>query len=144
MRQWHRRGYLRFWASFSWQWSGDGKQVASINVQSSQYQAVLRYRVSHAGGEWQDEEEPIDIVWTRCPFGGMRPWFVCPACRRRFALLYSGGRIFAFRRCYNLSCQSQRESYGDRAMHRAQSIGEKLGASPNLFAPFPPRPKGMR
>lgn len=150
MRQWYRRVYLRSWAASSWQWSRDGKQFASANVQSSQYQVVLRYRVSHAGGDWQDVEEPVAITWTRCFFGGVRPWFVCPAvvngvpCRRRCAILYSGGGIFACRRCYNLAYQSQREDYGHQAMRRAQAIRQRLGGSANLFEPFPVRPKGAR
>ncbi len=60
------------------------------------------------------------IVRTPCNIGGWRPWFICPAvgCGRRVAILY-GGRIFAWRRCYQLAYASSHEDAGDRATRRA-------------------------
>lgn len=30
----------------------------------------------------------VRLVWTACAKGGERPWFLCPSCSRRVAILY--------------------------------------------------------
>jgi hypothetical protein len=97
------------------------------------------------GGEWQDVREPVPLAWTACNFGGERPWFVCPGarCGRRVAILYGPGRYFLCRHCYDLVYESQRANGMYRALHKAQAIRERLGASANMMEPFPDKPKGM-
>jgi hypothetical protein len=56
----------------------------------------------------------IEISPTICNFGGVRPWFTCPAvkngvrCERRAAILYATpcDRLFACRECRNLTFES--------------------------------------
>ena len=62
---------------------------------------------------------------------------------RRVAILYGPGRYFLCRHCYDLSYQSQRDNVMYRALHKAQSIRERLGGSANMTEPFPEKPKGM-
>jgi hypothetical protein len=92
-------------------------------------------------------EQLIPIVWTKCPRGGRRPWFLCEPpgryCGRRVALLYSGGELFACRRCYGLAYESQQQSEFLRGLRKAQKIRVRLGGSPNLLHPLPEKPKGM-
>jgi hypothetical protein len=57
--------------------------------------------------------------------------------------LYGPGRYFLYRHCYDLSYQSQRDNVMYRALHKAQSIRERLGGSANMTEPFPEKPKGM-
>src|SRR6478609_5352946 len=38
------------------------------------------------------------IQWTRCNFGGRRPWFICQ-CGKRVAKLYDTSSIVACRHC---------------------------------------------
>jgi len=104
------------------------------------------YRVQQPGGEWQDVEEPIQIVQTACNFGGTRPWFICPepSCGRRTAILFITERNFRCRRCCNLSYGSQRESRADRALRRVQNIRVRLGGGRSLLERFPEKPRGMR
>ena len=45
---------------------------------------------------------------SSCHYGGERPWFLCPHCGRRVAILY-GGAVFACRTCYGLAYEVQRE-----------------------------------
>jgi hypothetical protein len=60
---------------------------------------------------------PIAFTATRCNFGGVRYWFICPLvidgkpCRRRVAKLYlpPGGKYFGCRHCYNLTYRSCKE-----------------------------------
>ena len=89
------------------------------------------------------------IVRVPCPFGGARPYFICPgvvngiACGRRVAKLHSPGRYFLCRHCYRLAHASQSEGQWDRTLRRANKIKQRLGGDPGMAAPFPKKPKGM-
>jgi hypothetical protein len=51
----------------------------------------------------------IRIVTTRCHFGGVRRWFVCPGgCGRKVGILYlgPGGSSFVCRSCADLTYES--------------------------------------
>jgi hypothetical protein len=106
---------------------------------------LLFSRRNGPSAEWEDVQEPVELEWTSCNFGGVRPWFICPGagCGRRVAVLYGLGRYFLCRHCYDLVYQSQRDSKMYRALHRAQDIRQRLGGSVNMMEPFPEKPKGM-
>jgi hypothetical protein len=39
-------------------------------------------------------EQRVPLLWTPCTFGGARPWFGCPRCAKRVAIVYfRDGRI---------------------------------------------------
>ena len=84
-----------------------------------------------------------------CNYGGRRPWFQCPGmvngtrCGRRVAKLYQRGRYFRCRTCQKLAYSTQRETGTERLRERACRIRKRLGGPQNIFAPFPPKPKGM-
>jgi hypothetical protein len=59
------------------------------------------------------------------------------------AVLYGPGKYFLCRHCYDLTYQSQQDNKMYRAVHRAQDIRRRLGASANRMEPFPEKPKGM-
>ena len=105
---------------------------------------MLGYRQYHGGNAWKPVSYSVRLAWTPCHFGGRRPWFLCPAqgCARRVAILY-GGAIFACRNCHRLSYASQRESEGDRAIRRADSIRSQLGWAPGILNGHGDKPKGM-
>lgn len=88
----------------------------------------------------------ISSVMTRCNFGGVRYWFVCPVgdCARRVAKLYRVGGRYACRHCHGLAYRSQHENSHGRGLLKAQRIRTKLGGSANMTLPFPPKPKFMR
>ena len=52
-------------------------------------------------------EQAVRIVSTRCNYGGLRAWFVCPQCGRRVGVLYRKPLLthFLCRHCQNLSYQ---------------------------------------
>jgi hypothetical protein len=145
----HREGCLRPGWFGGWQWMRDGEQVASINLRTETDRVHLSYRVRIGGGEWQDVDEVVRIVHVSCPFGGTRPYFICPGvvrghtCNHRVAKLYGPGRYFLCRRCYRLAHASQNESEWGRAIRRAGKIRLRLGGDAGLVAPFPSKPKGM-
>ncbi len=42
------------------------------------------------GQRWGDPiAGDVEIDWTCLPSGGKRPWFLCPSCGRRCAVLYA-------------------------------------------------------
>jgi hypothetical protein len=85
----HRVGCLKPGSWGSLPWTRGGEQIASINLRAKVDRLHLTYRVSIAGGDWQDVSETVRIVRVACRFGGERPYFVCPgvvngtACGRR-------------------------------------------------------------
>jgi hypothetical protein len=85
----------------------------------------------------------VPISWTACHLGGRRPWFECPYCRRRSAVIYIGNEEIACRRCFGLAYASQHEPVGQRGLMKAQKIRTRLGGSPSMIERFPDRPKGM-
>ena len=94
--------------------------------------------------DWEPVEEPVELTWTPCNYGGKRPWFICPAtgCGRRVAVIYGAGRYFACRHCYDLTYASQQESIYERASRKSRNIIKRLGGEPfdNLY---PIKPKHM-
>ena len=150
VRLWQRQGRLRGHQCFPWSWKCGGEPSGNINVRTEQDAIVLVYRArSYGETEWKDIEQRVPITWTACHLGGRRPWFVCSVyksgryCGRRVAVLYGAGQLFACRGCYGLAYLSQQQSPRDRNLSRAQKIRMKLGGSPSLAEPFPPRPRGM-
>ena len=112
---------------------------------------VLSYSYRQRDTEqWQAVEEPIPLTFTRCHYGGKRPWFLCPgvvngfACSLRVAILYNAGQFYFCRRCYRLAYKSQSETSRDCALRRAQNIRMRLGGSGSLSEGFPFKPKHMR
>src|SRR5262245_28742163 len=146
---WNRLGYMRLPRWFSWAWTRDGEQMASINVRTRHHSVALKYRIYSTCGDFRDVEQRVAIQWTPCRFGGARPWFVCSVssngvyCGRRVTKLYLAGRLFACRRCYRLAYGSQQEPVHEHGLWKAQKIRLCLGGSANMFKEFPDKPKGM-
>lgn len=132
--------------AFKWQWTRDGKAVASVQMQVEVNCLILEYRTRINGGDWQPMEYPVYLERTACNYGGQRAWFLCPAtgCGRRVAKLFIGGSgIFACRHCYHLAYACQRENDDSRATRRADKIRERLGWEPGILNGHGWKPKGM-
>lgn len=129
----------------AWEWRddpGDDEAGASVgfDVRTDNDSGVLQLLYTIAtrrDGENVKPPEtmdfPIRLVTSGLPSKGRRWWFRCPGQRvggpdhgpRRVAKLYLpyGARVFACRRCYDLTYQSCRES------HQHQAMWNSLGAS---------------
>jgi hypothetical protein len=87
----------------------------------------------------------VQIDHGTCPFGGARPWFLCPDCRRRVGSLYlrkepaleiiTHGRstvavpereVLACRHCLRLQYDSQAENEVGRSLRRTRKLSAKL------------------
>lgn len=131
-----------------WQWLQDGEEVASIRFHTDKTRIVLNYRWRSRGEDWEDAEQPVPITWTPCRYGGQRPYFQCPGvvngrcCGKRVVKLYSGGKYFLCRHCYNLAYNCQSETRPDRLLRRANKRRTALGGEPGICS-WINKPKGM-
>lgn len=82
------------------------------------------------------------VEWTRCYYGGRRPWFRC-TCGRRVGKIYCGGYFLGCRHCYNGKYNSQNAGSRAREHKRACQIRLSLGGEPAIRGPFPDRPRRM-
>ena len=73
-----------------------------------------RHVIEYRGTKWPVDRPPqqIPIQWTRCTFGGERPWFVCP-CGERVGKLYRGNAWLGCRHCAEATYESP-EKIGSR------------------------------
>lgn len=144
IRKLQRDGLLTPGRAFGWQWTANGREVASIQMRTEVGRVILNYRSRGNGGEWQRMEYPVYLEWTPCNLGGRRAWFLCPGqgCGRRVAVIF-GGSVFACRHCQKLAYECQREADDDRALRRANTIRRRLGWKPGLANPIGDKPKGM-
>lgn len=124
-----RRGGLRLGAELTVVEHVNGRPRGIVTVRSLDSETL------------QVGSQVVDLVRTAQHLGGRRPWFSCPACGARVAILY--GAPFACRTCNRIAYRSQREPLRDRRLRQAQRIRERLGGSANMTIPFPERPKGM-
>ncbi|MGO9530562.1 MAG: hypothetical protein ACLP3B_05210 [Syntrophobacteraceae bacterium] len=127
----HKKNLLRPGYSFTFLWNRGGEPSGSIQIKVEDDYFILKYRYSRYE-ESEDVEEQVSVDWTRCNYGGRRPWFLCPRCRRRVAVLACAGKLFLCRHCYRLKYWSQLETYLDRANRKVQKLRERLGGKPWL------------
>jgi hypothetical protein len=143
-----KAGHLKQGHQGGWQWTRDGEQVASIGTKGDGWGVKLIYRVTPYGGTREDIEERVTLTWQDCPFGGQRPYFICPgivngrACNRRVAKLYLGQRYFLCRHCNRLSYACQSETRADRMLRGANKLRMAMGGEPGLENCVR-KPKGM-
>ena len=146
-----RAGYLSGSKLGGWQWTNGGDRTATIGIVCGRDAINLVYRIQTQGEDWQEVEQRVPIRWTRCRFGGERPWFVCDVlangvyCGRQVVKLYGAGRPFACRHCYRLGYRVQRGGPMDRAHLHLGRIHRRPGAHyEGPDNPPPPKPKWMR
>ena len=102
--------------------------------------------IEYRGPKWPIDRPPqrIPIQWTRCNYGGKRPWLTC-LCGRRVGKLYRGSVCLACRQCAEATYESQKKSRRGRLFRKASRIRARLGdfGRPGID-PFPARPSGMQ
>ena len=73
--------------------------------------------------------------------GDGQRFFLCGTCSKKVMHLYFRNERLACRRCAGLTYRSQHTKR--RGLHRARDLRRKLGASEELLAPLPPRPRNV-
>ena len=127
IRRWHSEGLLRAGHTFGWTWTCDGKFTGNIGVARTNHGVRLDYTVG-SGSDCRDASQQITVNSTGCNYGGSRPWFACPVCHRRAAVLFLRGGRFACRKCQRISYQSQSGSALDRICNRFHQLEARVEA----------------
>jgi YD repeat-containing protein len=122
------------------EWSRGGVIIGALQYEMTEDHMTLWYRYD---GLRQRIEETIWFDWTSCHYGGWRPWFSCPQCDRRVAVLYWVGPRFLCRHCHELPYSSQHETFVSRMHRKRRKIRERLGVSGSLIEPIRLKPRGM-
>ena len=135
----YRWGYLSGGRhEFTMTWREGGEPIASIGGSAYRDEVWLKYTTGAASGEPVEWSYKIDIEWTSCNYGGYRPWFRCPHCKDRVAVLY-GRKKFLCRRCQGLAYASQTADYLNVALNKRERLEARLHNDNGLLY----RPKGM-
>jgi hypothetical protein len=142
VRELHKSGLLCGEARGSVIWQRGGVDTASIGTRFLPCELALRLEYEF-GPRQVPVRETVKLTFTACHFGGDRPWFRCPHCDCRCAVLWGRGR-FLCRTCQRLSYPSQNESIGSKAIRRIHEIRAALHAKPCLPIERIGRPRYMR
>lgn len=124
-------------------WHRHGHVTTALTLQVRSGDVVMRVRESLCDGTWRSYVQTIRFTWTACHYGGQRPWWLCPKCGRRVAILYNGQGQYVCRHCLDLTYRSQRETDKDLAARRARAIRARLGWPLGLLELPGGKPRGM-
>jgi len=136
LREW---GYLSSHSiSGTIRWSRrDGWEIASIGIFVSfdgAKEGVMLLDSLYNKTERLSYE--VKLETTRCHFGGIRWWFICPLsrdgipCGRRVGVLYVVGKYAGCRHCYNLTYKSCQDS------HKFDRVAFSNGLDPRTFSRY--------
>ena len=143
IRRMARSGALTPGRTSSWEWTVNDLVHSSIRIRAETGMVTLSYTYRPREAAPEVINQFVDVETTPCTLGGSRPWFSCPTCRRRVAVIYGAGRLFACRRCQGLAYASQNESGDDRATRRAGRIRKLLGWPAGILNGPGGKPVGM-
>ncbi|GAB0151606.1 hypothetical protein [Marinobacterium sp. BA1] len=144
IRSWNKDQLAAIGNRYRLDWLYRDETVGTMEIEIQPGQLMLSDCRFGNTNLWADQSMSIDLTWTACNFGGVRPWFTCPVpgCGRRTGLLYLSG-VFACRHCHKLAYRSQRQTEYQRAIDRTQRLRKKLGWPAGILTPCGNRPKGM-
>ena len=121
VRMLQRSGLLVPGVSGSSGWTRGGRSAGSIGTRAEPGVLWLRYAT---GG--RPAQERVNLEHTTCTFGGSRPWFACPSCSRRAAVLYMWSGVFRCRHCAEVAYASQSESEIGRSWRKQRKVEARL------------------
>lgn len=142
VRELHKQGLLRDEARGSITWMRGGAYSASIGMRFVPWEPALRLDYEF-GPQQIHVRETVKLAFTECHFGGDRPWFRCPCCDRRCAILWGRGR-FLCRSCHGVAYPSQNESIQSKAIRRIHEIRSALQVDASVPIGGIVRPRYMR
>ena len=123
VRELQRRGWLLAGQSCEWAWSRDGQRSGAVGVTVSADAVTLDYCYGDKG---EAKRVVLYLQRTACQYGGSRPWFTCPRCSHRVAVVCMAGGIWGCRHCLRVRYQSQSEDTIQRTWRRSRKIDARL------------------
>ncbi len=142
IRKMHRQGQLRSNASSVI----TDEAHAEMQLVAQTDRVAIRHGIRFLAGFRELARQTVKLDNTPCNYGGERPWFRCPGCDTRVAILYGQklangasvkNRRFKCRRCHNLVYPSQRETWRSRMFTKAEKLWGRIGGR------WGGKPKGM-
>jgi hypothetical protein len=121
IRKWKRKGFLAESKRIVRWWNENGEQIGAIDVETQPSRIVLRYSATEPGGKSEQIEDSISLDQTTRGPGWKRPWFLCPGCGKRVAILYLR-KYFRCRHCLGLVYRSQKVTPSQRALNSIREI----------------------
>lgn len=107
----------RCWTG-SIRWKRGEREEGSIGYTVQGSEGVrLNYTVSKGTPQEQAHNYLIRVTATSPNYGGVRFWWLCPACSRRCGTLYGSGRYLC-RQCHGLTYESCQKSHEFDSMYR--------------------------
>ncbi len=100
----------------TWTRKFSGKESSAtliVDVTCEQPYVQLKYTITrHRDGSEEKYDYKIQLAKTRCNFGNVRYWFLCPRCGYRAGKLYRRplGEMYFCRKCNDLTYDSRNES----------------------------------
>ena len=123
-------------------WSRGGVTHTKMTIEKTTKGLLFSYLFKRYGSEPVQVERYVTLQFSDTQFGGRRPWFTCPNCKRRTAIVFIS-RGIGCRKCFGIRHQSQNECGSDRAIRRIDFLREKLKWQPGFLNGSEWRPKGM-
>ena len=117
----HRAGCLVPGVSGSWRWTRGEEAAGSIGMRAEALALCLLYSI-----DGRQSDQRIRIEKTACTYGGARPWFACPYCCRRVAVLYLRSGAFRCRHCARVAYTSQSEDALSRTWRKQHKAEAKI------------------
>jgi hypothetical protein len=143
VRELYRHGYVQKSASSYAELQHKGiNEYRNILIYFDSEQLTINYSYERYSGDRKRVNTIVQFDWTPCHYGGFRPWFLCPKCGKRVAILY-GGKHFNYRICRKLAYPSENESKASRLLRKANNIKRRLNGEPGVQNMIMFKPKGM-
>ena len=142
IRELARKGGLKSGSKITVSWTWNEETVATAYMTVNDGHAILDYYERNSEGTKRHDQEKVELASTTGHYGGNRPWFICPECGRRCAILYALGR-FLCRKCHHLTYQCQKDDELQRLARRIDEIRGKLDGFMVVGEFFPERPYKM-
>jgi ribosomal protein L37AE/L43A len=99
----------------------------------------------HPGLHAAGKSQTIRIGWHDNPgIVAARIAFICPDCDRKCYRLHQVDGVWACRQCHRLDYACRHRHRTTPGYSRAIYLRRRIGASPELFTPIPPRPRNHR
>ncbi|MEO9078275.1 MAG: hypothetical protein ABI268_03085, partial [Rhodanobacter sp.] len=78
------------------------------------------------GDKGEAQRVVLYLQRTACQYGGNRPWFTCPRCSHRVAVVCMAGAVWGCRHCLRVRYKSQSEDPIQRTWRRTRKIKARL------------------